>query len=206
MVDSRSNLVLHSIDLSNINTITRLNDDLSQPWILLTSLLPIVLLLVSGCWAQEASKAARDILGSLQDVVANIQDYIGDKNKGCFFECPNGKKPKANPDHKPSSNGCGAFGIQLDEHIQMKEVTSCCNKHDICYDTCNKSKDNCDTKFKDCLLDVCKNKKKLLTKEVYQACLSSVDMMYAGTVALGCKPYREAQRNACICKPVKTEL
>lgn len=33
----------------------------------------------------------------------------------------------------------------------------------------------------------------------WTACNSTADFMYAGTVALGCKPYKDSQEKACIC-------
>ena len=36
-------------------------------------------------------------------------------------------------------------------------VTTCCEKHDICYDKCNTDKSKCDTDFQTCLRMICKN-------------------------------------------------
>lgn len=36
-------------------------------------------------------------------------------------------------------------------------VTTCCEKHDICYDKCNSDKSKCDTDFQTCLRMICKN-------------------------------------------------
>lgn len=40
-------------------------------------------------------------------------------------------------------------------------------------------------------------------------CKKMADIMYAGTMALGCKPYRDSQKNACECPALpgfKTDL
>ena len=37
-------------------------------------------------------------------------------------------------------------------------------------------------------------------------CKSTADIMYAGTMALGCKPYKDAQKDACMCPKRKIEL
>lgn len=37
----------------------------------------------------------------------------------------------------------------------MPGFTKCCNEHDICYGTCNKSKMTCDEDFRKCLVDYC---------------------------------------------------
>ncbi|CAL1544556.1 unnamed protein product [Lymnaea stagnalis] len=152
-----------------------------------------------------ASNTVGDILESMHNVVSNIHDYIGDKG-GCIFKCPNGVKPQKNPDHTKSSNGCGAFGFKLDSHIQIKDVTNCCDDHDFCYDTCNESKESCDKSFKKCLTKVCKRIEKHVSNVGYEGCLSTADLIYAATVALGCKPYKDAQAKACICKRKKIEL
>jgi len=38
-------------------------------------------------------------------------------------------------------------------------MTYCCNTHDMCYDTCNKKKDDCDREFSICLGDMCRRLK-----------------------------------------------
>uniref|UniRef100_A0A2C9JG58 Phospholipase A2 domain-containing protein n=1 Tax=Biomphalaria glabrata TaxID=6526 RepID=A0A2C9JG58_BIOGL len=151
------------------------------------------------------SKSMSDILGSLQNLVGTVKDYIGDE-QGCVFQCPKGLKPYENKSHVKSSNGCGSFGFKLESHIRIKEMTKCCDEHDYCYDTCNKSKEKCDGKFKKCLADICKNIKGHLSKEAYEGCHHGVDMIYAATVALGCKPYRDAQAKACICLKRHSDL
>ncbi|CAH3117701.1 unnamed protein product [Pocillopora meandrina] len=111
-----------------------------------------------------------------------------------------GYKPLTNPKHKPSSDGCGSMGIKLDTS-NFAGFTRCCDLHDICYDTCNNDRTQCDDDFKSCLDNEC-----LLTglgnrlpKKQLDACQTSADLMYSGTLALGCASYKEAQRNACLC-------
>ena len=38
-----------------------------------------------------------------------------------------------------------------------------------------------------------------LPKEQLDGCQTSADLMYSGTLALGCAAYKEAQRHACHC-------
>ena len=47
-------------------------------------------------------------------------------------------------------------------------MTSCCNKHDICYDSCGTDRDECDDEFKQCLDKMCRELKKDLSKKEYQ--------------------------------------
>ena len=53
-------------------------------------------------------------------------------------------------------NGCGTFEMQFDfKRLNLKGITKCCNKHDICYGTCNMHKYQCDKAFKKCLTNYC---------------------------------------------------
>ena len=38
---------------------------------------------------------------------------------------------------------------------KLPEFEACCDRHDKCYDTCNKNKAKCDQEFKNCLTSVC---------------------------------------------------
>ena len=52
-------------------------------------------------------------------------------------------------------------------------MTSCCDAHDICYDTCNKDRDQCDEDFKKCLDDMCEKLKSGITGNQYEGKKSS---------------------------------
>lgn len=47
--------------------------------------------------------------------------------------------------------------IKLD-NLPIKDMTKCCDDHDICYGTCGTNKDSCDLEFKRCLYRICDNK------------------------------------------------
>ena len=47
-------------------------------------------------------------------------------------------------------------------------MTSCCNAHDICYDTCNSNRDKCDDDFKKCLDVMCEKLKREITRNQYE--------------------------------------
>jgi len=134
-------------------------------------------------------------LGSLAKVFAMLAGG-GD----CEFKCPANINPKKNPLHNPSSNGCGSFGIEVDVS-KYPGMDHCCYVHDICYDTCNSGRDECDESFKDCLKDTCHHVailKKFNNKQL-DKCDQVADIMHSGTLGLGCTAYTEAQRNACLC-------
>ena len=92
------------------------------------------------------------------------------------------------------------YTVQLDT-THVPGFTRCCDEHDKCYDTCNNDRTQCDEDFKSCLDNVCllEGLGNRMTKDQLDACQSSADLMYSGTLALGCASYKEAQRNACHC-------
>lgn len=129
-------------------------------------------------------------------------DLIGGSDGQCQFKCSDGYKAIARPGYKPSPpNGCGSplFGFQFD--IGIPSMTRCCNQHDRCYDTCGQRKQDCDERFQDCLETICKNLQVTLgLKESVQACESTVTLLFDTVMHLGCKPYMDSQRSACICQ------
>lgn len=44
----------------------------------------------------------------------------------------------------------------------LPAVEGCCDKHDKCYDTCNKMKESCDDDFRSCLRRICKRNSNVL--------------------------------------------
>lgn len=73
-----------------------------------------------------------------------------------------------NRNHVPSADGCGSLGIQIaSEYLPIAEMTSCCNLHDKCYDTCNSDKELCDIEFKRCLYNYCDTYKNSVTGETF---------------------------------------
>ena len=86
----------------------------------------------------------------------------------------------------------------------FRELEECCNKHDSCYDTCNKKKKYCDDQFNKCMLDSCNE----LRKELREGCRGTANVMYTTTGFLGCTFYLQSQDEACECVPIseKEEL
>ncbi|KFQ51273.1 Group XIIA secretory phospholipase A2, partial [Pelecanus crispus] len=112
-----------------------------------------------------------------------------------------GSKPFPRYGYKPSPpNGCGSplFGVQFD--IGIPSMTRCCNHHDRCYDTCGNKKNDCDEQFQSCLSKICRDVQKTLgISESVQACESTVQLLFDAVIHLGCKPYLDSQRAACMC-------
>lgn len=111
-------------------------------------------------------------------VVHDVFDAAVEEN--CFYKCPGGEwivvigvvtfyhifiacthfqiggMPSRNKYYVPSADGCGSLGLKINtEYLPATEMASCCNEHDICYDTCNKDKELCDLDFKRCLYNYC---------------------------------------------------
>lgn len=110
---------------------------------------------------------------------------------------------------KPSPpNGCGSplFGVHL--NIGIPSLTKCCNQHDRCYETCGKSKNDCDEAFQSCLSKICRDVQKTLgLAQHVQACETTVELLFDSVIHLGCKPYLDSQRAACRCRyEEKTDL
>ncbi|XP_041363593.1 group XIIA secretory phospholipase A2-like [Gigantopelta aegis] len=138
-----------------------------------------------------------NLLQGLSNVADLILDFTGEAD-GCRYRCKNGAQPSPNPRHTKSYNGCGSHGFMVDTSL-VPDMTRCCNLHDICYDTCNKNKEKCDKTFYRCLEDSCHKMKRSLSKDIVKGCKATAGLMYTGTMALGCKSYKEAQKDACVC-------
>ena len=80
----------------------------------------------------------------------------------------------------------------------------CCRQHDLCYDTCNMDKDDCDLQFKRCLYAHCKKKKEQNSAHLQkyfnnQKCKLKAKLFYVTVIGVGCQAYRDAQHAACEC-------
>lgn len=59
---------------------------------------------------------------------------------------------------KGDSYGCGPMGMNVDpllKILQRDQIVPCCEGHDLCYRTCNKSRSHCDCIFYDCIVQQC---------------------------------------------------
>ncbi|KAK3573493.1 hypothetical protein QTP86_025319, partial [Hemibagrus guttatus] len=77
-------------------------------------------------------------------------------DESCQFKCPDGgEKPFPRPGYKPSANGCGSHVFGSPFNVEIPFITSCCDQHDHCYDTCGQKKRDCDEQFQGCLNTIC---------------------------------------------------
>ena len=114
--------------------------------------------------------------------------------KDCDFVCRNpAHEALPRPGHRPSANGCGTQGMNIDvSHFPGME--RCCNEHDRCYDLCGKTRIECDAAFAKCLKKVCKSD---------HNCGNQASLLSMGVEMFGCPAYQKSQEKACICQPRK---
>ncbi|XP_025252512.1 group XIIB secretory phospholipase A2-like protein isoform X4 [Rhinopithecus roxellana] len=91
--------------------------------------------------------------------------------------------------------------------LGIPAMTKCCNQLDVCYDTCGANKYRCDAKFRWCLHSICSDLKRSLgfVSKVEVACDSLVDTVFNTVWTLGCRPFMNSQRAACICAEEEKE-
>ncbi|XP_030369067.1 group XIIA secretory phospholipase A2 [Scaptodrosophila lebanonensis] len=128
--------------------------------------------------------------------------------ENCVFECPSeggGPPPRAvqNKFYTPTADGCGSLGLRIStEYLPAAEMETCCNAHDICYDTCNSDKELCDLDLKRCLYKYCDSYEKSITSDLMtKGCKAAAKMLFTGTLTLGCKSYLDSQKRSCYCAP-----
>ncbi|XP_053731317.1 group XIIB secretory phospholipase A2-like protein [Synchiropus splendidus] len=131
----------------------------------------------------------------------SLVELVGGHNGVCRYNCRYGDPPQPRPGYlHQEPNGCSSslVGLQLDPGIPA--MTRCCNLLDVCYDTCGNNKYHCDSKFRSCLQDLCSDLKTSLGfMSNVQACESMADALYNTVWTLGCRPYMNSQRAACVC-------
>ncbi|KAK9887816.1 hypothetical protein WA026_000131 [Henosepilachna vigintioctopunctata] len=158
---------------------------------------------------RDAVLAAESTFGGLFSNLINVANKFKNLNdvfdsaveEDCIFKCPNDEPPKPNWNHVPKANGCGSLGLSIPtEFLPVTEMTKCCDKHDICYDTCNKEKELCDVEFKRCLYKYCETYTHSIGGiSTVKACKGAAKMLFTGTLTFGCKSYLDSQKEACFC-------
>nr|XP_056706258.1 group XIIB secretory phospholipase A2-like protein isoform X2 [Euleptes europaea] len=147
-------------------------------------------------------------IGTIRDGFEAVNSYfdsflelLGGKNGVCQFRCRFGKAPLPRPDYKASEpNGCSSYFLGLKLDLGIPAMTKCCNQLDVCYDTCGANKYRCDAKFRWCLHAICSDLKRSLGfVSKVEACESVADTVFNTVWTLGCRPFMNSQRSACIC-------
>ncbi|KAM9803954.1 group XIIB secretory phospholipase A2-like protein [Neosynchiropus ocellatus] len=153
---------------------------------------------------EDSSWSINSIRSSVQTVHGyfdSLVELVGGHNGVCRYNCRYGDPPQPRPGYvHQEPNGCSSslVGLQLDPGVPA--MTKCCNLLDVCYDTCGSNKYQCDSKFRSCLQDLCSDLKTSLGfMSNVQACESMADALYNTVWTLGCRPYMNSQRAACVC-------
>ncbi|NWS85241.1 PG12B protein, partial [Toxostoma redivivum] len=153
-------------------------------------------------WGIETIRDGFETVNSYFD---SFLELLGGKNGVCQYRCRYGKAPMPRPHYKPQEpNGCSSnfLGLKVPESVYLgiPAMTKCCNQLDICYDTCGANKYRCDAKFRWCLHSICSDLKRSLGfVSKVQACESMADTVFNAVWTLGCRPFMNSQRSACIC-------
>ncbi|XP_008320501.1 group XIIB secretory phospholipase A2-like protein isoform X2 [Cynoglossus semilaevis] len=145
----------------------------------------------------------RDSFQTVHTYFDSLVELVGGRDGVCQYRCRYGEVPQPRSGYvRPEPNGCSSslVGFQLD--LGIPAMTQCCNQLDSCYDTCGTSKYDCDSEFRSCVLGICSDLKKSLgfgSQVQVQACDSVADVLYNTVWTLGCRPYMNSQRSACVC-------
>jgi len=120
-------------------------------------------------------------------------------------KCSAGQNLVPDPNHKATFNGCGPEGstrIVLIGKVLAPHFQSCCDKHDLCYGTCDPTnKNKCDEDFYDCMKQKCNEKYSTsLKKPLNLACKAEGSVLFKAVEKLGKNAYNSSQNNACVCK------
>uniref|UniRef100_A0A1I8GVP9 Group XIIA secretory phospholipase A2 n=1 Tax=Macrostomum lignano TaxID=282301 RepID=A0A1I8GVP9_9PLAT len=175
----------------------------------------LCLSLLLTAWTLGQSQAAKDeeslgSLGATLDSLRVFNTFLGGGSgvggasgeaEQCRFRCPDGAPSRPRPAYKPTFNGCGSREFHVDTSA-LPAVTECCNRHDICYGTCNAAKSDCESEFKACLSQACdsmRSRGQLPDAKDYDNCKSIAGLFYETVQGFGCEFYLDAQATACQC-------
>ncbi|XP_029031247.1 group XIIB secretory phospholipase A2-like protein isoform X2 [Betta splendens] len=152
-----------------------------------------------GGWGLDSIRSG---FQSVHGYFDSLVELVGGRNGVCQYRCKYGDPPEPRSGYQtPEPNGCSSslVGFQLD--LGIPAMTHCCNQLDVCYDTCGSDKYSCDAAFRSCLHSICSNLKRSLGfVSKVQACESMADALYNTVWTLGCRPYMNGQRAACVCR------
>lgn len=141
--------------------------------------------------------------GLHQSVDTWADQVVDNANKEeCFFLCPRGQDALPREGFNITPTGCSTFGIQIkDEDLPSKNMKLCCNQQQECYHRCNSSKLTCDKDFRDCLHKQCVIITKGKEPKHLTICDTATKLLLMGILSFGCKTYKDAQKEACVCPP-----
>ena len=128
--------------------------------------------------------------------------------------CPDTRTPKSGFDPEATADGCSAvsdtplaacpsvrFGCDEDsgEANCPEGIDLPCNHHDFCYQTCGRTKAECDSAFLDDMFRVCNEMTAAQKAVCYPNCLAVANTYYDGVVVGGQSAYENGQNRGCQC-------
>ena len=146
-----------------------------------------------------------------------ITGEIGERELGHAYEvCPETRSPIPGFDEEGSSDGCSAvpdrplllcqdvrFGCDLDsgEENCPAGIQLPCNRHDYCYQTCGRTKSECDLQFNDDMIAMCNNMTAAQKLLCYDDCLLAVATYFDGVALVPAAEdaYVNGQNRGCQC-------
>ena len=121
-------------------------------------------------------------------------------------KCKDTRTPRPKSEkYKPTKNGCGSKDFDVPDTWPAKgkgkkaNFTSACNKHDVCYGTCNKDKDACDSTFCKNLLKACAETWPDPGHPKRRGCNTEANLYCAGVALAADSDYWNAQSEGCHC-------
>lgn len=149
---------------------------------------------------QNGEHADISLLVPIDDPAASIEDWtlqVVVIDDDCCEPriCPPGQTPRPNPGYTPTANGCTGVPDLI--------FKRCCDRHDICYGTCDPScaaRLNCDREFLTCMNQACRDTVPWWTPRLRAACYATALTYYGGVRLLGNSYFCDAQRDACVCR------
>lgn len=139
---------------------------------------------------------------------------ISEKRLGeAFDSCPDTRSQRPDFDPEGNADGCSAVPDQLllcpevrlgcDEDANEENcpegINLPCNRHDFCYQTCGATKDDCDLRFFDDILQVCDNMTAAQKVLCYDDCVATAAIYFDGVALGGGESYRNGQNRSCQC-------
>jgi len=91
----------------------------------------------------------------------------------------------------PESNGCSTMGIKVGGE---EDFTSCCDLHDVCYQTCGLTQQKCDKLFEKCMKHLC-----VESFPENKQCVQAAQMYTMGVSMFGGGGFMESQELYCEC-------
>lgn len=119
--------------------------------------------------------------------------------------CPAGWVKERIPGHVPTPNGCGGEGftqyIVPDSFIRVN-FTQACVGHDLCYADCEKTREECDSRFREDLMAECERAYPGFWGSVpRQVCYGLAGIYHVAVLWAGKRFWLASQKKGCQCCP-----